>query len=276
MLYQTNLKNRPVKFFKEHVFTQPGCQEWLQKQLSIGKAMNKAPKIWVCTGVQLIADAKVKSGSVGSRSNGGGLALDTGILAGGAPTGTSAANIDAKLAHSNGTTSSYGHADERVWAAQWFQLEVVSLPGQVGTKTSWLNWFAHSESRDGPMDIRLIDLEDLGTSYIREGKFVESHLEAKRQAECGNTPKVIRIVGLDGLEHSDAEQDLLDIEVCEDQYANAVNNIDWKQHEEYSRYYSTLIRDAEDKIFATNLTHLLVACGSILIAGIGARAYLRR
>jgi hypothetical protein len=112
-------------FLRESVMKQKGIDKWIRTQASISRSNHhrriKVPEIWMVTGVQLVTNGEVHTGS-SRRVNGGVRAgADPGPLLGLAP-GTAALRLDAGKENNAVVNNHFGHDGERVWAAQFMQV----------------------------------------------------------------------------------------------------------------------------------------------------------
>ncbi|KAH6615351.1 hypothetical protein C7974DRAFT_64595 [Boeremia exigua] len=179
------IKN-PEKFLEE-VMQQPGVQEWIREHASIehkskyGRHIWRAPKIWMVTGVQHVTGGAIDSTSTRSTTLGGAAGLDPSAAAH-APPGTLklGANVDFTDAH--GATTNFGHADERVWAAQFMPVSIVFGPDEDRE----LSAKEHAFLPKTIAHFRLDDVPDLEMKGIREDDFViddAPYVENRRETD---------------------------------------------------------------------------------------------
>jgi hypothetical protein len=236
----TNFVSRPIAFSNDIVIKQDGVQEWVRNNLSIqakgilqkGKSAWKPPKIWVCTGIQLIKQGKVKFHTSKTNSYGAGFDVDPGLIAAGVPTGQSVAEIHVGISSTNHGSSNYHHADERVWAAQWFQLDVSfrrRVPGDD----------------EKQMVVKLKPAEDLEHGFR---KFESGSSESSSAAVDAELIEVAEIIGLRapqdaGVTDQDKDSNTQDSqgtdkppEFDERPYAEAMEGIDWEKYRKYDTY----------------------------------------
>ncbi len=235
--------SRPINFLENVVLKEEGVKDWVRKQLLIqskgrlqrGRSAWYAPRLWVCTGVQLISDGGVRFHTSSSTSFGAGVELDPGLLATGIPTGQSIAELHGGVAFSKSTENAYHHDDERVWAAQWYQVEV-----KFGARGA--------DEDEKPMSFRLKPAEDLKHG-VR--KFAEPGDGNGGSTADGDEPvDVAEIVGLADPEgvpvasqsptlatsHAQAATQAVTVVFDETPYAAAMKGIDWKMYRDYDSY----------------------------------------
>jgi hypothetical protein len=224
------LTDRPVNFLEERVRVQDGVQKWIQKVAtaawysywySILRSDSKAPhsrvpKIWVCTGVHLISNAKVHSDTRSASEQSGGATLDAGLVAGGIPTGQSIAKVDVSHKSGQQADTDFNIKEYQVWAAKWFALDID---------------YVRPEEKKGVETyvIKLGEVEDLGYGGIRE----DAQQIASASSDDGR-----RVAVLNGLEECDStplarDGAELSSEVDETPYSLALDKID---HDEFKRY----------------------------------------
>ncbi|KAE9975499.1 hypothetical protein EG328_003158 [Venturia inaequalis] len=100
--------------------------KWIRTQASIScKAFFghqfKAPKIWLCTGVQLATNGDVHTGSARHNRASVGAGVYAGAIAGGPP-GVLVAQTEGGHARGAEAGSHFGYEGERVWAAQFMEV----------------------------------------------------------------------------------------------------------------------------------------------------------
>merc|ERR1711881_355172 len=119
----------PQKFLKEQVMSQEGCDEWIRTQASIsykgkfGLHKWKAPEIWMVTGLQLVAGGDVYAAGSRDKKFEAGVGADPSVAAG-LPPGTLKVKAEASQSHGQEANTGYGYEDERVWAAQFMEIEL--------------------------------------------------------------------------------------------------------------------------------------------------------
>ncbi|OCL13544.1 hypothetical protein AOQ84DRAFT_436266 [Glonium stellatum] len=222
---------KPLKFFKDEVFTQLGVEDWIREQLSIKFTARwkngswKAPDIWLVTGIQLITGGTVLVGSSKNSSQSVGAKIDAGIMQG-MPTGQDLVSVQGSHKTAAGTTTQYGHQDERVWAAQFMQLIVE---------------FRKSNEKGAPdsMIVSLKEIEDLGEDKVRDDESPNRQSgEAQDGSDINNTGEhVAEIVGVGSETASEEEKaKSTDFEVSDRSYEEAMEGIDWVKYDEHSKY----------------------------------------
>ena len=227
----------PIRFFNEAVYSQEGVREWIRDKLTIivnGRLIAwKPPRIWVCTGLQLITRGAVRCGASNGHSVGVGANVDAGLVTTGIPTGQSLVNVDGETASNGQVENDYDYRGERVWAAQWFQLDVD---------------FRHRGPGDEerPMVVTLKEVEDLKHGVRK----FQQYSTAQDEADNSEWVDVAEIVGLrapdvkvkEQLDQSEADRpgENSDLEFDERPYADAMHGIDWTMYEKYCKYLETL------------------------------------
>jgi hypothetical protein len=231
----------PIRFFNEAVYSQEGVREWIRNKLTIaangrlkkGGIGWKPPQIWVCTGVQLINRGAVRYGVSSGYSIGGGVNVDAGLVTMGIPSGQSLVNVDVGKASNSQVENSYDYKDERVWAAQWFQLDVKFRQRGPGDE-------------EKPMVVTLKEVEDLKHGVRK----FQQYSTAQDEVDGDEWVDVAEIIGLhspdvkekEQLDQSEADRlgEKSDLEFDERPYADAMDGIDWTMYEKYCKYLETL------------------------------------
>merc|ERR1711939_318467 len=160
----------PQKFLKEQVMSQEGCDEWIRTQASIsykgkfGLHKWKAPEIWMVTGLQLVAGGDVYAAGSRDKKFEAGVGADPSVAAG-LPPGTLKVKAEASQSHGQEANTGYGYEDERVWAAQFMEIEL-----EYGDDED-IELQKRERSKDllpkAIADFRLKDIADLGAKGIR-------------------------------------------------------------------------------------------------------------
>jgi hypothetical protein len=234
-----------MAFLRDVVLKQEGVEKWIRDTLSIqatgkliqGKFAWKPPRIWVCTGLQLIKHGKVKYSTVNSHSGGGGINLDAGLITTGIPTGQSAAEFHGHLENSTHVDNDYDYDDERVWAAQWMEIGVVFRSKGPNDK-------------EKPMVVDLKQIEHLEHGVRTPEQTPETAINSNG-ANIETRPEVAEIVGLklpldnsNIIDESNQEEEVpydLDSIVFDSRpYTEAMDGIDWKRYEKYRTYLETV------------------------------------
>ncbi|KIW07369.1 hypothetical protein, variant [Verruconis gallopava] len=226
----------PQKFLKEKVMTQQGCDEWIRTQASIsfkgkfGHHKWKAPEIWMVTGLQLVTGGDVYAAGSRDKKVEGGLGADPSVAAG-LPPGTLKVKAEASHEHSEQASNGYGYEDERVWAAQFMEIDIEygddddpALQKREKSKDMLPKTIA---------DFRLKDIADLRARGIRGLKSDgEKRLQPKLRA---------RIVA-----HEDEElpEDPDGIDIDELPYVDALKGTSWDDYYECFRYLDDIARDS--------------------------------
>jgi len=222
---------RPIAFLNDVVMRQPGVGEWIRDPLSAqskgrlqkGKSIAYLPKIWLCTGVQLISGGRVHYHTGNANHVGGGIEVDPGMVTTGIPTGQTVAELNGHVSHQHDADNRYRHTDERVWAAQWFQIDVKFRPRR-------------SEDEEKEMVFKLKPVEDLKHG-VRKFESPDD-FETRGQTEEDMPPDIAEIVGLVMPEVS--TNDTATVDIDERPYADATRNINWELYREYERYLESL------------------------------------
>lgn len=194
---------RPEEFLQKEVFTQIGAKEWIQKQLEARHGIQKAPEIWMLTGIQLVTGGQVEEGFRKAHSQHLGATIDAGTVTSGVPSGPELISIDASHGSSSNTEANFSYEDQRVWAAQYMQLKFDPRK------------FAKIAARQYEgMLVKVKDLFDRGPTALR-GNRVEPIEDSFQE-----------ITGLL------AVSDDTNLEFDAKAYENAMDGIDWERYEE--------------------------------------------
>ncbi|KAI0801677.1 hypothetical protein GGR55DRAFT_701363 [Xylaria sp. FL0064] len=216
------------------VLTQPGVKKWIADRLSISFYARlkhhqktgepwKAPSIWLVTGVHLISDGRVHSGwNVGYNMQGS-ISADPGALAGGTPTGRSAA--------------------DRVWCAQFMELAVDFTNGPQRNESQ--GWFTRLFPKKEIEVLQLRQVEDLGVSGVRR----RATLKASPSSSIDWNKHEAMIIGLqttgdnsdrtaidDDGTVTDNDEPLDKMVVADLPYNQGLSRQDWETFEEYLAY----------------------------------------
>jgi hypothetical protein len=255
---------KPETFFRKEVFSQSKAKNWIKKQYSISfttrikNAMHhkswKAPDIWVLTGIQLVEGGSIQGGVSSTTKASGSLTIDPGI----AQATSTGQNISVNGRHGQNATvhTEYYHADERVWAAQFMQLDVdfkeVTKPKPEGAQGK------QPRRNKKKMVVTLKDVEHFALNALRK--------PSEEDSDCDSEPVdyVAEIVGLkdigaepsekverkeddevSGLSDEEVEEDTLqpqfsDVDFCQEKYVKAAQGIDWEQWKKGSKYCDDL------------------------------------
>jgi hypothetical protein len=218
----------PQKFLKEQVMAQKGCDEWIRTQASIsykgrfGYNKWKAPEIWMCTGLQMVTGGDVYAAGAREKKFEAGVGADP-SLAAGLPPGTLKVKAEAGQHSEQEASTGYGYEDERVWAAQFMEIE-----------------FEYGDDNDPALqkiqrskdmlpktiaDFRLKDIADLQDKGIRGLKTQKESVPApKRRA---------RIVVEEEAEIPEEDGEIVMDEIP---YVEALKDVSWANYNEASRY----------------------------------------
>ncbi|KAJ8124061.1 hypothetical protein ONZ43_g137 [Nemania bipapillata] len=248
---------KPERFLREQVLTQPDVKRWIVDRLSISFYARwkhhrktgepwKAPSIWMVTGVHLVSDGRVHSGWDVGLNLKAKINADPGTLAGGPPTGKSAAAIQGSLSHGVQMENLYGQAGERVWCAQFMELavEFTNGPQRNGPQGWFTRFFPKKE----------VEVEDLGVGGVRrratamKGDSLSLPIDwNKHQARIvglqttgEDTTKTAAvdddIVDTMDTEHPDNDEPLDKMVVTDLPYNQGLSGRDWKTFEDYLAY----------------------------------------
>ena len=198
---------RPETFLNEVLLASSSARSWLASRLSVSRAMyyrsqaglSKLPHVWMVTGVQYITDAYVTNGRTRHQTASASVnvpmpeplsAMATVI---GVQEGVSGGfEVD----NTSGTTMSYHHKDERVWAAQFSQLSLKFTPKP-------------KSADDLPNQIPLLDLIDIKLGAVRAGVPSSDISLSQESAE------------ISGLEDDDSQQS------SSDEILKRMQDVDW-------------------------------------------------
>jgi hypothetical protein len=217
----------PQKFLKEKVMTQADCEEWIRTQASIsikgkfGHHKWKTPEIWMVTGLQMVTGGDVYAAGSREKKVEGGVGGDP-SLAAGLPPGTLKIKAEASHERSEETSNGFGFEDERVWAAQFMEIDIefgddedVALQKREKSKDMLPKTIA---------DFRLKDIADLKSRGIRG---LRNENEVKLPA-----PRA-RILADEELE---LPENRSSVEFDEMPYVEALKNTSWDDYNECLRY----------------------------------------
>jgi hypothetical protein len=236
----TNYWPRTDSFLEESVMKQPGIDRWIRTQASISRKaffghQFKAPKIWMVTGVQLVTNGDVHTGSSRRTRVGLGAGVDVGLLASGPP-GVAAINIESGHEQNAQAGNHFGYEGERVWAAQFMEVsfEFSTTPDP--------------EDKDHPKTIakfQLEDIADLKARGLRAGQDVR--LQAEGQSMGPPPPLVARITAAKEKEFV-AEDELKAIDIDDHPYVKSMKGTDWNSYHDCLKFLADA--DAERGISA--------------------------
>lgn len=207
--------------------TQPGIDKWIRTQASISRKaifghQFKAPKIWMVTGVQLVTNGDVHTGSSKHNRFGLGAGVDAGALAGGPP-GVLNAQVEGAHAHGAEAGNHFGYEGERVWAAQFME---VSFEFSVTPDP---------ESRGRPKTIAkfsLEDIADLKARGLRAGQDIRMHADGQSMRPPPH-PLVARITITQ--EDSDV-METKGIQIDDHPYVKSMKDTDWESYNECLKF----------------------------------------
>jgi len=197
-----------VDFLLDVVMKSPGAQTWLQNKLSSSWYMRffnrrrgqstHTPKIWVCTGIQLVGGAHARTKSENAREFTWGAKLNSGMITSGIPGGPDIIDLKTSYTKESGVETGYYHDDERIWAALFFPLDVEYIkPGAtVLDPPADKEKPAKEHHHKVPIVIGLEELEDLGSSAIRDN---ETRSDEKDGITLDNDDDGIREAHIKGL-----------------------------------------------------------------------------
>jgi hypothetical protein len=231
------------------VLKQKGVSEWITKHANASleelrhakkegiTSSIRVPSIWVCTGVDLISDARVLTGSSTTSSLNGFVSIDIGLLLGGPPIGQSAFVVGGSRDNTQYTQQVFGHEDERVWAAQFFQLYIEREPGKL---QKLLQGRIRSDVEHSRVPIiKLREIEDLGASAVRSDF---NTISSEAVPKFHDTAQVVGFELGDGAvldtdSQEDAQNsDIRDDDVNDEFYSRAVEGINWEEYGSYLDY----------------------------------------
>lgn len=215
---------------------QEGCGEWIRTQASIsykgkfGYNKWKAPEVWMVTGLQLVSGGDVYAAGSRDKKFEGGVGADP-SLAAGLPPGTLKVKAEAGQARGEEANTGYGYEDERVWAAQFMEIELEygddddpALQKRERSKDLLPKTIA---------DFRLKDIADLGAKGIRG---------QKTEAELTRPPR--RRARIIADEEAEIPEDAGAIQLDEVPYVSALKGTSWADYNECSRYLDDEARDS--------------------------------
>lgn len=258
--------SRNEDFLRDVVLKQPGAIDWIRKQLSIawyirfwgglrGRGSEwRAPHIWVCTGIQLVENGEVSLENSAGRKFEGSVTVNPGMLTTAIPNTPAVVEVGGSNEHTTATSTNYGYTKERIWAAQFFRLDVDYLARGKGTNDD-----------KAAQAITLIEIEDLGATAIRRDTTAENIAENAGKDDGGKGDEASKaldnndsgardatIVGLVGPDVYDRNSGVArpeelqksnnkpnEIIIDDAVYSKALKGIDWNQHEKYSNWVDT-------------------------------------
>jgi hypothetical protein len=230
----------PSKFLKEKVMTQEGCSEWIRTQASIsykgrfGLHKWKSPTIWMVTGVQLVTGGDVYFAGSRDKKFEASVGVDP-SLAAGLPPGTLKVKAAAGVARGEEANNGYGYEDERVWAAQFMEIEL-----EFGDDED-LALQKRENSKDLlPKTIavfKLKDIADLGAKGIRG---MRTEVDAKRPRPPRRQARVIAD------EDEETVDDAASIQLDAVPYVDALKDTSWTDYNECARYLDDEARSLHD------------------------------
>ena len=240
MCLGTKCSLRTDSFLEESVMKQPGIDKWIRTQASISRKaffghQFKAPKIWLVTGVQLVTNGDVHTGSSRHTKLGFGAGVDVGLLAGGPP-GVGAVEVEGGHEHNAQAGNHFGYEGERVWAAQFMEVsfEFSSTPDPT--------------DKDHPKTIakfQLEDIADLKARGLRAGQDVR--LQAEGHSIRPPPPLVARITfAKDRI--NVAEKESKAIQIDDHPYVTSMKDTDWESYNECLKFLADA--DAERGVSA--------------------------
>jgi hypothetical protein len=187
-----------------------------REQYYLNLVRRRCPGMWMVTGLQYIKSCSIQLNTGSSGSTGADFTLPIPTpLPVPVPSTTGAVSLSANIHQKSEVHTTYGHADERVWAAQYMKL-VPKLKEGVVSKDSTFKW------------VKLQDLIDLGDKG------------ARKDEEDQDTPDVYAAVDSAGLREFASVEDMQK-EVIED-----TTLVDWEFVERYLEQEKALREDAED------------------------------
>jgi hypothetical protein len=213
----------------------------------------RAPHIWVCTGIQLIENGDVRLETSAGRKIEGSVTVNPGMLTTAIPNTPAVVELGASSEHTTATSTNYGYTKERIWAAQFFRLDVDYLARGKGT-----------DNDKATQAITLIEIEDLGAAAIRRDTTAENvaGVSGTNDREKEDASKVVdnndsgardaTIVGLIGPDIHDKNSGAAhteerktdknkstEISIDDAVYSRALKGVDWNQYEKYSNWVDT-------------------------------------
>ncbi|KAJ4990032.1 hypothetical protein SVAN01_04495 [Stagonosporopsis vannaccii] len=236
------IKIKTPEAFLEEVMEQPGVQEWIREHASIehkskyGRHIWKAPKIWMVTAVQHVTGGDIQASGSSSTNLNAALGVDSSPAAH-LPPNTIPLKATAGVKSSTAATTNFGHADERIWAAQFMPVTIVYGPDEDRE----LSARDHAFLPKTIASFRLEDVPDLEMKGIRE-----------MGERChGPVPRLIGRVTVHGggcgvAEDDDDEED--DFVIDDTPYVDNKKETNWEQYDKYKRWLQEVEGEGEDKI----------------------------
>lgn len=224
----TNSSLSTDSFLEESVMKQAGIDKWIRTQASISRKaifnhQFKAPKIWMVTGVQLVTNGEVHTGSSRHTKVGFGAGVDVGLLAGGPP---NLAAIEGEVGHEHNAQADnhFGYEGERVWAAQFMEVsfEFSSTPDP--------------NDKDHPKTIakfQLEDIADLKARGLRAGQDVRLLADGK---SIGPPPPLVARITVAKETEAVVENESNAIHIDDHPYVNSMKDTDWQSYNECLKF----------------------------------------
>lgn len=205
---------------------QPGVDKWIRTQASISRKaffghQFKAPKIWLCTGVQLVTNGDVHTGSSRHTRATVGAGIDGGAIVGGPP-GVLVGQVEGGHAHGSEAGNHFGYEGERVWAAQFMEVSFEFSSGP------------DPEDKEHPKTIakfQLEDIADLKARGLRAGQDVR--MQADGQSMRPPPPLIARITVSSEKEEGTETKG---IRMDDHPYVKSMQGTDWASYNECLKF----------------------------------------
>lgn len=195
------------------VLRQEGVEDWVRNVLSVqshGKFHypNKpAHEIWVCTGLVLVSRGTVTFDKEDSANVQALFNADIGALTTGVPNGFSGGEVSGGKGSDNETHVGYTQVAERVWAAQWQQLEVTLGPKMKDNQPKGLIY-----------TLKQIETREPGFRIFEQGEMSER--------EHFDTAEVVGIIAAASIGNEADDKTSNEMEFDERPYAAATRDLD--------------------------------------------------
>jgi hypothetical protein len=235
---------KPEKLLRDAVIKQEGVQEWLRTQASVswkskfGHYKWKAPEIWMCTGIQLVTHGNVRTGASHSAGVYAGAGGDFGPAVG-LPPGVVDIHAKGERGHMEEAKNGYGYDDERIWAAQFMEVNLEYGEGEDDAALA-AKLQKHGVVPKTIATFKLKEVADLKVRGIRASPAVRA--EGNEMLSVGKTPKFIgRVTVADTVEDGSKSDDDDDdgepgIQIDDTSYVDALRDTNWENYRDCAHY----------------------------------------
>jgi hypothetical protein len=230
---------KPEKLLRDAVINQEGVQEWLRTQASVswkakfGHYRWKAPEIWMCTGIQLVTHGNVRTGASNSASVHAGAGGDFGPAVG-LPPGVVDIHAEGARGHLEEANNGYGYDDERIWAAQFMEVNLEYGEGEDDAALA-AKLQKHDAVPKTIASFKLKEVADLKVRGIRASP--ARRAEGEETRPVGKTPKFIgRVTVDDGSDSGEDGESGPGIQIDDTRYVDALRDTNWDNYRDCAHY----------------------------------------